>query len=130
MLKRSIKRISTIALSVIMTSSLLVGCKANANGDAAKETPKVEEAAKLDEVKLKMYLLGDKPKDFDLVYGKVNEIMKTKINATLDVSFIPWSDMTTKYQLLFQSGEDFDLIFTAAGWGYYSQVATKNGFYE
>ena len=83
-----------------------------------------------EEVELKMYLIGDKPKDFDEVYGKVNEKMKEEINATLEVNFIPWSDITTKYQLLFQSGEDFDLIFTASGWGYYSQVATKNGFLE
>jgi len=124
MIKRVIKRMGALAVSTLMLSSLMVGCGSKNNtGDSTS-------VGELKPVELKMYLIGDKPKDFDLVYGKVNEIMKEKINATLDVSFLSWGDMTTKYQLLFQSGEDFDLIFTAAGWGYYSQVATKNGFLE
>ena len=124
MLRRSIKKLAAIALSTLMLSTFMVGCGSKSNDDKNVASSSSE----LKEVKLKMYLIGDKPKDFDAVYEKVNERMKEKINATLEVNFIPWSDMTTKYQLLFQSGEDFDLIFTASGWGYYSQVATKNGF--
>ena len=126
MLRRSIKKLAAIALSTLMLSTFMVGCGSKSNDDKNVASSSSE----LKEVKLKMYLIGDKPKDFDAVYEKVNERMKEKINATLEVNFIPWSDMTTKYQLLFQSGEDFDLIFTASGWGYYSQVATKNGFLE
>ena len=124
MIKRTIKKIGALAVSILMISSLMVGCGSKANKDEPVS------AENLKPVELKMYLIGEKPKDFDLVYGKVNEIMKEKINATLNVNFLAWGDMTTKYQLLFQSGEDFDLIFTAAGWGYYSQIATKNGFLE
>lgn len=122
MVKKVLKRVLAVGLSTVVLSSLAIGC--------GTKTKEVGDKSKLDPVTLKMYLVGDKPKDFDEVYGKVNEIMKEKINATLDVSFLPLSDMATKYQLLFQSGENFDMIFTAAGWGYYSQVATKNGFYE
>ena len=124
-IKKTIKKIIAAGLTAVVAASLMVGC-----GSSSSKSADASDPSKLQEVKLKMYLIGDKPKDFDTVYGKVNEIMKKKINATLDVSFLPWSDMTTKYQLLFQSGENFDMIFTAAGWGYYSQVATKNGFYE
>ena len=124
MIRRVIKRIGSIALSTLMITSLMVGCGAKDNSGDVGTTDDLKP------VELKMYLIGDKPKDFDAVYGKVNEIMKEKINATLNVNFLSWGDMTTKYQLLFQSGEDFDMIFTAAGWGYYSQVATKNGFLE
>ena len=125
MIRRSIKKLAAVGLSVLMLSTFMVGCGSNAKSENVEAG-----TSDLKEVKLKMYLIGDKPKDFDLVYEKVNTKMKEKINATLDVNFIPWSDMGTKYQLLFQSGEDFDLIFTAAGWGNYSQVATKNGFLE
>ena len=125
MIKKTIKKMIAVGLTVILAGSLMIGC-----GSSSSKNADVSDPSKLEEVKLKMYLIGDKPKDFDVVYGKVNEIMKEKINATLDVSFLPWADMTTKYQLLFQSGENFDMIFTATGWGYYSQVATKNGFYE
>ena len=125
MIRRTVKKLAAVGLSILMLSTFMVGCGAKDNsGNVASSS------SELKEVKLKMYLIGDKPKDFDSVYEKVNERMKEEINATLEVNFIPWSDMTTKYQLLFQSGEDFDLIFTAAGWGYYSQVATKNGFLE
>lgn len=125
MIRRSVKKLVAAGLSILMLSTFMVGC-----GTKTESTNAAEEASDLKEVKLKMYLIGDKPKDFDAVYEKVNAKMKAEINATLEVNFIPWSDMSTKYQLLFQSGEDFDLIFTAAGWGYYSQVATKNGFLE
>lgn len=125
MIKNTLKKMISVGLAAILAGSLMIGC-----GSSSGKSADASDPSKLKEVKLKMYIVGDKPKDFDTVYGKVNEKMKEKINATLDVSFIPWSDMGTKYQLLFQSGEDFDLIFTAAGWGYYSQVATKNGFYE
>lgn len=63
------------------------------------------------------------------MYGKVNEILKEKVNATLNVKYISWGEYETKYSLLFSSGEDFDLIFTASGWAFYEDTATKNGFY-
>lgn len=78
---------------------------------------------------LKMYLLGDKPAGFDEVYAKINEKLSQDIQTTLDVEFISWSDVDQKYSLLFASGEDFDLIFTAP-WAYYSSVANKNGFWK
>ncbi|MBW5447200.1 DUF3502 domain-containing protein [Cohnella sp. CFH 77786] len=81
------------------------------------------------EVKLKMYLLGDKPKDFDLVYAEVNKLLKQDINATVEVSFLSWGDWQQKYPLLFASGEDFDLIYTA-NWAQYNTQATKGGFLE
>lgn len=125
-MNKSLKKLTlTIALALSVTS-VLAGCKKNApaenNAGGAVDTSK--------EVALKMYLLGDKPKDYDLVYGEVNKKMKEKINATLNVQFIPWGDLNTKYPLLFSSGEDFDLIFTATGWAFYNQMATRNGFLE
>lgn len=124
-MKKVMKKL-TLSVAVAMTlTSMLGGC-----GKKEKDPVASNEPAKLSEVTLKMYLLGDKPKDYDLVYGEVNKLMKEKINATLDVQFIPWGDMGTKYPLLFSSGDDFDLIFTATGWCYYNQMATRNGFYE
>lgn len=127
-MKKVMKKL-TLSVAVAMTlTSILSGC-GKKEPQKAVDTPSTE-PAKLSEVTLKMYLLGDKPKDYDLVYGEVNKLMKEKINATLDVQFIPWGDVSTKYPLLFSSGEDFDLIFTATGWCYYNQMATRNGFYE
>ena len=72
MIRRVIKRMGSIALSALMITSLMVGCSTkNNSGDSVSSDD-------LKPVELKMYLIGDKPKDFDTVYGKVNEIMKEK----------------------------------------------------
>src|SRR5690606_6166458 len=81
-------------------------------------------------VHLKMYLLGDGAPDVDLVYEKISERMEEEINATISVDFLSWAEHDTKYSLLFSSGEDFDIIFTASGWGHYETTATRNGFFE
>lgn len=78
-------------------------------------------------VELKLVLLGKKPTDFDLVYAEVNKLLKQKVNATLNVSFIDWGDMDQKYPLMFAANEDFDMAFTAS-WAKYTETANKNGF--
>jgi putative aldouronate transport system substrate-binding protein len=123
-MNKLMKKLSFALLAVMTTTSILSGCSAKSSSSSSSEAG----VSTSKEVKLKMYLLGDKPKDYDAVYGKINELMKKKINATLDVQFISWGDQATKYPLLFSSGDDFDLIFTATGWCYYNQMATRNGF--
>lgn len=133
----------TAVCGTMLASMALAGCAekkeetaspsptAAAATTAATATPQPS-AKKVDtskEVKLKMYLLGDKPKDFDLVYGEVNKLLKQDINATVEVSFLSWGDWQQKYPLLFASGEDFDLIYTA-NWAQYNTQATKGGFLE
>jgi putative aldouronate transport system substrate-binding protein len=78
---------------------------------------------------IRMYLLGDKPKDFDVVYAELNKKFKEKVNATVSVSFLSWAEHGQKYPLLFSGGEDFDLIFTAAQWAHYETTAAMGGFY-
>ncbi|OPJ61949.1 ABC transporter substrate-binding protein [Clostridium oryzae] len=124
-MKRSIKKLTLVVALAVSLTSVLGGC--SKKNDSSKASTDVK---KLSPVKLKMYLLGDKPKDYDEVYGEISKKMKKKINATIDAQFISWGDQSTKYPLLFSSGEDFDLVFTAAGWCYYNQMATRNGFYE
>ena len=81
-------------------------------------------------VTIKMYLIGDRTPDFDLVYEEVNKKLEETVNATVEVEFLSWAEHDTKYSLLFSSGEDFDLIFTATGWAHYSETANMGGFYE
>lgn len=79
---------------------------------------------------LTMYLIGDRTKDFDEVYGKINEILEEKLNCSLKVEFLSWGEHGTKYSLLFSSQEDFDLIFTASSWCHYEQTVSLGGFAE
>ncbi len=79
---------------------------------------------------LTMYLIGDRTKDFDEVYAKINEILEEKLNCSLKVEFLSWGEHATKYSLLFSSQEDFDLIFTASSWCHYEQTVSLGGFAE
>ncbi|MGH4050314.1 MAG: DUF3502 domain-containing protein [Clostridium sp.] len=128
-MNKIMKKLSITFLVAGIIMSSLSGC-GTSKRSVPSSTPATTDVAKLDPVKLKMYILGDKPKDADLVYAKMNELLTQKINTTIDVNFISWGDHSTKYPMLFSSGEDFDLIFTATGWSFYNQTATRNGFLE
>jgi putative aldouronate transport system substrate-binding protein len=81
------------------------------------------------EVKLKMYLLGDAPKGMPEVLAELNKKFKEDINATLDLNYIGWGEVQSKYPLVLASGEDVDIVF-AADWNFYVQEAMKGAFQE
>lgn len=75
-----------------------------------------------------MYLIGDRPNDWDTVLDNVNEYLKP-FNTKLAVTFMSWSDYQTMYSLVLAGGEQVDLIFTAP-WCYMYTEAAKGSFYE
>ena len=121
------KRLLCLMMAAVFGTGIITGCGAQESQPSitADGTPDTSKP-----VELTMYLLGDRATDFDLVYEEVNRILKEEINTTLNVKFLSWSEHDTKYSLLFSSGEDFDLIFTASNWGHYETTAAKKGFYE
>ena len=79
---------------------------------------------------IKMYVVADEP----AMMPEVMEIVNTKymepwLNTTLDIEFIPWGVVGTKYPLLLQGGEQVDLIYTAS-WMGYSGHAQNGAFLE
>ncbi|KQX64879.1 MULTISPECIES: ABC transporter substrate-binding protein [unclassified Paenibacillus] len=133
---KKLAKLSLASLFVMGTVLTACGTKDASPTPSTSATPQASTSATSSngidtskEVKLKMVLLGSKPKAFDEVYGEVNKIMKQKINATLDVSFLDWGEYQQKYPLMFAANEDFDLVFSAT-WSYYAQQATKNGYME
>ncbi len=138
------KRFLSIILVLAMLAAILSGCGTgdktegnNTEGSSdATGTPGPENGTTFNgidiskPVTLKMYLLGDRTADFDKVYDEINKILKEKLNATVEVEFLSWSEHDTKYSLLFSGGEDFDLIFTASAWAHYETTAAMGGFYE
>lgn len=126
-------RILAAMLALVLTVGMLVGCggtpdtpepQASTTGMDASEKPDTSE-----EVTLTMYLIGDRPVDNDEVFAKINERLKAEINATIDVKFMSWGEYEQKYPLIFASGEDWDIIYTA-DWCFYNAQATKQGFWE
>jgi len=114
---KKMKFIVCAVLAIALAAVTLAGCKGKAGADTSKA------------VTVRMYLLGDKSKDFDLVYGEINRILKEEINAAVEVTFLSWAEHAQRYSLLFAGGEDFDLIFTASPWAHYETTASMGGFY-
>ena len=154
MFSKAKKRVSLL-LVFVMLATVLCACGSKDSGtqetatkessetQKQEETPaqteaeEPEEAAKpestgpdiSEEVTLVMYLIGDRPVDNDEVFATINERLKAEINATIDVKFMSWSEYEQKYPLIFASGEDWDIIYTA-DWCFYNAQATKQGYYE
>lgn len=106
--------------------------KTEATKAPEKEPEKQEVSDKPDTSKpvtVTMYLIGDRPVDNDEVFAKINERLKSEINTTLELKFMSWGEYEQKYPLIFASGEDWDIIYTA-DWCFYNAQATKQGFYE
>lgn len=76
---------------------------------------------------LVMYLLGDPARDQEMVVDRLNELTMRDLNATVEINFIPWADLESKYQLLLASGEDFDLIYSS-NWMMFTEYAKKGAF--
>ena len=125
-MKERMKKLAALFLSTALAAGMLVGCGSD-DGSASKDGKEALDTSEY--VELKMYLLGDRSADFDEVYGKINEILKEKLNCTISVDFLSWGEHDTKYSLLFSGGEEFDLIFTASSWGHYEQTVALGGFY-
>jgi putative aldouronate transport system substrate-binding protein len=109
-----------IVAVIIMTLSIAVFALAGCDKSGGRTSR---------DVTIRMYLLGDKSKDFDRVYAEINKILWEKTKATVEVSFLSWAEHAQRYSLLFAGGEDFDLIFTASGWAHYETTASMGGFY-
>lgn len=131
-------KLGALLLASAMSVSLLAGCGASSStSSAAASTAETTETADAEtsapdtseEVTLTMYLIGDRPVDNDEVFAKINEKLKSEINATIDVKFMSWGEYEQKYPLIFASGEDWDIIYTA-DWCFYNSQATKQGFWE
>lgn len=91
---------------------------------APEETIDISQA-----VSLKMYFLGGEPKDLEMVWTEVNKKLKEKINAEVKPAIMGWGEWADKYPLIFASGEEWDMIYTA-DWAKYSEQSTKGGFWE
>ena len=76
------------------------------------------------------YAVGERPTDMDLVLEKLNdEYLGPWLNASLQVEFISWGDLGTKYSLLLSGGDKVDLIYTSS-WCNYNSEAGNGAFKE
>ena len=89
------------------------------------ETPETPEPKKeLEHVTLKLVYPGNTPKDQDIVVAKINEYLKDKINASIEIERIEWGSWGQRTPLMIQSGEQVDIMWRN-GDGYYSLINQK-----
>jgi len=101
-------------LAVVLGASLVVSA-----------LPAAAATSTLPEYKLTLYYPGSPQKDEAKVEAKINEYLKTKINATLDLNAIDWGQWDNKMNLMKASRESMDIIFTAQWNGHANDVAKQ-----
>ncbi|WP_284642014.1 ABC transporter substrate-binding protein [Paenibacillus silviterrae] len=107
------KRWGLSLAGLMVTGSLLAGC---GSADTPQQSPAATaaEATKGPPEKLIWYVRYSEPANAKAVVAKANELIQSKINATLDLRFINPGDYDNKMQLIMSSGEEYDLAFTSA----------------
>ncbi len=129
--------LAPVALAVGLTTAL-AGC-----GSSSESTPSTApstpagtaapaaspQAAKLDPYEVSIIYYGKPQKDDPVIQEKLNEYLKEKINTTVSLQPIAPSDYQKKTELMMNTGEKMDLLFTASWLGFSSNV-TKGAFVE
>ena len=130
--KKMKKRLLSAFVASCLIACSLTGCGSKGSTEKAStaaSTAKSGSAANqfADEVNLTMYVVSDRPAGQDLIDENFNKLLKEKMNTTLTINWIPWSDFANKYPLLFSSGEEFDMAYTS-NWLNWTQLARKGAF--
>jgi putative aldouronate transport system substrate-binding protein len=109
------KKIVATLLVMVMCVGLLSAC---GNKDSVSNTSTKTADGKVDtskEVNLVLYLYGGEGVANKDILAELNKKLKASINTTLEVKYIDWGDINTKYPLLWTSGEEFDMAYVASG---------------
>jgi putative aldouronate transport system substrate-binding protein len=86
-------------------------------------------AASAQETKITGYLLGSAPAGSQDVVDALNAKLKTDLKAKLELNYIGWNEVNSKYPLVLAAGEDVDWVY-AASWNNYAPQAVRGAFKE
>ncbi|KHL92311.1 hypothetical protein QW71_29805 [Paenibacillus sp. IHB B 3415] len=115
------KKIASSLIAVLMLTGVLSACSSNNNANG--NTPAGSNAPSTNtggvdtskEAKLVYYLWGSEGVTNKEILAEINKKLKADLNTTLEIKYIDWPDIATKYPLLFASGESFDLSHASPG---------------
>lgn len=120
------KRVVATAMAMVMVGALLGGC-----GSDGKKSSSAKGDDSKDIVKLKWYMsLKSVAPDTDKIIKKLNEYTKKKIGVEIDYNVMANPDYKEKMPTYINSGEDFDLCFTANWTTNYVQFASRDAFMD
>lgn len=130
-------RLLMVVVLLLVFTSILAACSGKDNeqnsatngkdpgGSPAKGSGADSKA--LAPVTLKIYIPGDRPKNMNAVIAEAEKRMASTVNAKLDITFIPWSDLDSKTSVALASGESIDLIFDAP-WLHMNRMVSSNAY--
>ncbi len=125
------KKLVAALLCVAMTCSLFTGCgseKGTEKSDNSKTESTDGKDGDLESVELTWYYRAEEMPEQDQVFAKANEILKNKINTTVNFVPIAPSDFEQKMQTKYASGEAGDINFTSSWANKYAGNVAKGAF--
>lgn len=120
MRKLKSKILSAGLASLMLLSS--VACNNSGNKDQGNVKQNTDTNS---QVKLVYYLWGGEGVANKDILKEINTKLKKDLNTELEIRYIDWGDVATKYPLLFMAGEKFDLTHASpnAAVSYFTLVA-------
>lgn len=94
------KKLMWLLVSLIPVFLVVAGC-------GKKEA----EASKDGITKITWYMAGDESKDHEKVVEEVNQYLREKVNAEIDIKMIGFGDYEKKMQVIISSGEAYDISY-------------------
>ena len=139
MKNNKLRKALAMSMAIAMTGGLLAGCgnssssgsgSSNSGTTASESGSTASASGDLDTsefVELSMYIISDRPAGQDVVDENLNKLLKEKLNCSLQINWIGWAEYANKYPLLFSSGEEFDMAYSAT-WLNFASLAQKGAF--
>lgn len=123
---------SALLVTAMVPAMLLTGCGSDGSSSKDGASPSAGAAAtqapKLEPREISIYFEGTSAqKDTAMVEAAVNKITKEKINATVKLNHLSWSEFGQKMNLKIAGGEPFDIMFTA-GFDNFAGNVAKGAF--
>ncbi len=135
-MKRKIKLLSLVLTLALLISLSMVACSQNnaipsastqSSGSANAATTASTPEPKLDRVNLVGYVLGEAPADGPAVMAEISKKLEADINATVQLNYIPFADISTKLPLVLATPQDWDFIYASIDYG---SNASKGAYRE
>lgn len=96
---------------------------------AVSEAAETADASALEPVTLTWYFwYGKKPPENEMVYDEINKYLKDKINTTINFQGMTRDDYVQKVPIMMQSGQDYDICFTAGNLNQYLPNVAQGAF--
>ncbi|MEK8129938.1 ABC transporter substrate-binding protein [Paenibacillus filicis] len=124
---KQLVQMASRTLTLLVLAILTVSCEPDSSQRIASPSENPESSA---ESRLQPYPIvmlfpsHNVPKDLPLVQNEINAYLRQKLNATLELRPIEWSEWQSKTNYLFVSNQPFDLIFTSS-WLYLGEKVNK-----